>query len=409
MRQAETTNTTSARPRPLRVLHCPTNVGGHPAVLAAAERAIGLDSRAVEFHGHPLGYPIDERLWDPGDGLLTRERKRWRFIRRALRDFDAVHFNFGRTMLPERHPLTSPDLKKLPLPLRLAHQLYAAVFEQRDLRWLRRAGKRVVVTYQGDDARQGDYCRDHFAVSVAQAVPAGYYPAGSDDHKRRRIARVARHADRIFALNPDLLRVLPAGSEFLPYAHVDPRQWTAAAPVQAHGGPPVVVHAPTHRGAKGTAHVIEAVERLRREDRLDFEFILVENLPHAQARAVYQRADLLVDQLFAGWYGGLAVELMALGRPVIAYVRQEDLQFVPQSFREELPIASATPGTVYEVMKDWLTAGRSRLIQQGIRCREFVERWHDPLTIARRTAEAYGAGPAPAADRRPTPRIRQSA
>jgi hypothetical protein len=41
--------------------------------------------------------------------------------------------------------------------------------------------------------------------------------------------------------------------------------------------------------------------------------------------------------LFAGWYGGLAVELMALGKPVLAYIREEDLSFVDPQMRYELP------------------------------------------------------------------------
>jgi len=51
-------------------------------------------------------------------------------------------------------------------------------------------------------------------------VEPGYYTPASDARKRWRIAQFATYADRIYALNPDLLHVLPAQAEFLPYANV---------------------------------------------------------------------------------------------------------------------------------------------------------------------------------------------
>ena len=33
---------------------------------------------------------------------------------------------------------------------------------------------------------------------------------------------------------------------------------------------------------------------------------------------MYAQADLVVDQVLIGWYGALAVETMAMGKPVIA-------------------------------------------------------------------------------------------
>ena len=44
-------------------------------------------------------------------------------------------------------------------------------------------------------------------------------------------------------------------------------------------------------------------ERLKREG-MPIELLLVENVPFAEAQRMYRRADLLVDQLLVGWYGG---------------------------------------------------------------------------------------------------------
>jgi glycosyltransferase involved in cell wall biosynthesis len=98
-----------------------------------------------------------------------------------------------------------------------------------------------------------------------------------------------------------------------------------------------------------------------------------------------------VDQLLAGWYGGLAVELMALGKPVISYIRESDLKFIPQEMRKDLPIISAAPATIYSVLKEWLTVRRDELPKVGQSSRAYVEKWHDPVKIAARLKSEYEA------------------
>jgi len=371
------------------VLHCPANVGGNPQGLARAERELGLQSWAVTFRQRTFQYPVDEVLWPKTCGRLGREWRRWKLLRRALRDFDVVHFNFGCSIGPERLSFDHSRMRAERLPTKWLYTAYSALFDLRDLAWLKRAGIGIVMTYQGDDARQGDFCREKFEISIADEVGPDYYTAGSDRNTRRRIQRVARYADRIYALNPDLLHVLPAGSEFLPYASVDCREWTPIGASADPARPPVVLHAPTHREAKGTRYILDAVEKLRKVDRIDFEFMLVENLSHAKARRLYEQADLLVDQLLAGWYGALSVELMALGKPVVCYIRRDDLKLIPAGMRAELPIITAEPQTVYHVLKQWLGQRRTGLAEVGQRSRTFVEKWHDPLTISERLKQAY--------------------
>ena len=77
-------------------------------------------------------------------------------------------------------------------------------------------------------------------------------------------------------------------------------------------------HAPTHRLVKGTDVIIRSINLLKK--KYDFEFILIEGLKNIEAKNQYKKIDVLIDQLFHGWYGGLAVEAMALGKPVISYI-----------------------------------------------------------------------------------------
>jgi len=363
----------------LRVLHCPTTVGGNAQNLARVERSLGLDSYSVAFCQNHYNYPVDEVLWDDRARPVIQQLKCWGLVCRARRDFDVIHYNFGSSMLP-----WSWRSQKKGLSRRLAYPAYSRLCRWTECRALRR--KVIAVTYQGDDARQGDYCRRHFAISIANEVGSEYYSSKSDEIKRRKIAWFDDFADLIYALNPDLLRVLPKRAEFMPYAHIDLNEWVP--PEWSRARVPVVAHAPTQRAAKGTRYILEAMNRLKAEG-IAFELLLVENVSNREARRLYERADLVVDQLLAGWYGGFAVEAMALAKPVVCFIREGDLAYIPSGMRAELPLINATPESIYSVLKEWLTVRVHELRGRGLESRRYVERWHDPVRVVSKLVRDY--------------------
>jgi len=370
---------------PLRVLHAPEVVGGHAPTLARAERAAGLRSVSVSLYGDRYGYGCDEVIWRPGSSRMCREAARWRLFSRALREFDVIHLNFGLSILSWGTLFTGRA--RLGLVDRLAVRM-APHLDLLDLPALSRRGKLIAITFQGDDARQGDYCLEHFEISVAREAAPGYYSPWSDRRKRERIVRFDRYADLVYALNPDLLHVLPERARFLPYCNVDLDEWHPVEQSQANGRRPVVVHAPSDRRAKGTAAVLAAVERLR-EAGVDFEFRLIEGMTRPEARRLYEDADLVIDQLLVGWYGGFAVEAMALGKPVIAYIRKEDLRLVDASLAAALPIIAAEPRDLASVLAEWVGPRRAELRQVGRASRAYVETWHDARKIAATLKQDY--------------------
>jgi len=374
----------------IRVLHCPTMVAGNPQGLARAERLLGLESWSVAFEGTFIDYQADEVIIEEKGNRVVLEIMRWKILWRALTRYDIIHFNFGQSILP---PLPSKViLKKREYPkwLNYCYYFYARMFNMFDVDLLRRAGKGIVVTFMGDDARQGDYSLAKFDISIAKEVDSTYYAPETDRVKREIISKFSRNADRIYYLNPDLAHVLPLQAEFLPYGHIDLRKWRPSSATKLVSHRLTLSHAPTNRDAKGTRYVLQAVSRLR-EEGIPFDFLLVERMPHREVRDIYTRVDLFVDQLLAGWYGAVAVELMALGKPVICYIRERDLKFIPQEMRKDLPIINATPSTIYSVLKEWLTARRDELPQVGQNSRAYVEKWHDPVKIAARLKKEYEA------------------
>jgi hypothetical protein len=192
-----------------------------------------------------------------------------------------------------------------------------------------------------------------------------------------------KYADRAIFINPDLGRYLP-GATFLPYASVDV---ASIEPRPLPDGETVVVaHAPTNPLAKGTPHVVAAVEALRAEG-VRIELDLITGVTNAEAMERIAKADLLVDQLNIGWYGGVAVEAMALGRPVVCYIEESD-----NPYGSALPVIRANPATIKAVLAE-LVADRDRRASAVANGRSFALREHDPRAIVRRYYEGLLAFP----------------
>ena len=231
----------------LRVLHAPYLVGGNPPNIARAERALGIESWCVSLAEHPFGYPCDEVLWRPGEARVAREYRRWKLFRRALREFDVLHFNGGQSILSWGAVLAGRE--KLTAFERFALAVSPYV-EYLDLAAFRRAGKVVAVTYQGDEARQGDYCRGHFETSIAHHVAPGYYSSWSDARRRARIAKMARYARHLLGAE-SRPAACPAGEVFVSTVHRGERKLAyVAAAADLSRRRLRIVHAPTNRAAR---------------------------------------------------------------------------------------------------------------------------------------------------------------
>ena len=273
--------------------------------------------------------------------------------------------------------------------VQLLRKVYIKLFTLKDLFLLKLFNKKIIVSFQGDDIRQADYCKKNYKITFANDVSKNYYLKGSDDYKRWIVAQFEKHADILYSLNPDLLNLLPARAKFLPYTNINPDSWKSLDTNRnKKNNETTIVHAPTDRSVKGTKYIVDAIDKLKREG-LKFNFILVENMTREKAKKIYMKSDILVDQLLAGWYGGLAVELMALGKPVIAYIRNEDLKFVPEQMRKELPVINATPQTIYLVLKEYITTKKNKLESIGRRGRRYVKRWHNSYRIANQLIKEY--------------------
>jgi hypothetical protein len=364
----------------MKVLHLPENIGAHASSLVHAERGIGLQSELLTLYETRFSFPSDICLRLDNKPKLTRLAGHIGAFARYRRGYDVYHFNYGSSLLH----FPSYGLNLLDVPF-----------------YDRRAKK--IFTYQGCDARQKYPTMERNRLQGSESAACfkegcygGVCNSGQRDTQRRKaIEKAEKYADHMFALNPDLLYFLPAEkASFMPYAiagldKIKPRTGPFFGNDKIH-----IVHAPTQRETKGTPYILSALHALCEKFPGRIDVTLVENMPHAEALKAYRHADLVIDQLLIGWYGGLAVEVMKMGIPVATFINDDHLQFVPPEMAQQLPFLRINKFNIFKRLTEFVTE-RDMVNDLAKQARDFVDRWHDPEALARLSAAAYSGEPMP--------------
>ena len=144
-----------------------------------------------------------------------------------------------------------------------------------------------------------------------------------------------------------------------------------------------VVHAPNHRRFKGTSYLVAAVDELVSRG-LPIELILVERVPNAEALEIYRSADVVFDQCLIGFHGYFAIEAMAMGKPVLCFIRKPEYLLEPES----CPIVQVTVATIAERLTE-LAHDRQQLEALGRQGRRYVEEHYTIEAFSKRLARAY--------------------
>jgi hypothetical protein len=328
------------------IIHGPLDYANQAALSAAGLRRIGANARCL-LHSQAFGYT-------GADAILPRQNiTRLAYLVPQLLRCDVLHLYSGQSMFLGR-------------------------MAKADARFLRWRGRRVVMEFSGTDAR---------LPSVASAASPFYVPPDTYDEDRtnRALADWAEISSGHVVVadhNLDVELQRHFGTVHVIGLRVDTRSFIPVPP-SAEASRPVLVHAPSNPRIKGTVYVREAVERLRTAG-LDLEYVEVTGMSHAEAKAQYRRADLVVDQLCIGAHGVLTLEAMSLAKPVVCYVRPNLVEKYPQ----DLPVINASPETLLSVLGDWLQRPADRR-ERGIASRLYAEREHDVSVVAGRLLDVY--------------------
>jgi glycosyltransferase involved in cell wall biosynthesis len=341
-----------------------SEIAGLVANYAKGFRALGLDTYTVVGAGNPF-YPAahyDEVLLERLDRprrLPVLPRAVSRSVRsrlaaaaafsRIIRTCDLFIYNTGGSLLPG----------------------------YLDYRLIKRAGKKLVVAFLGSEIR-------HWSAYKSEMTERGYldrvrpfvehithHNYGNYVQMRERVRQAERWADLILS-QPGFAQL-----QTRPYMRViAPLDLTQLTYTPRLRDIPLVLHAPTSRGVKGTEHVLAAVDALQREG-VRFEFRLIEKMPHEAMCRLLEDSDIVVDELYSDTTGVLSAEAMATGNVVLTSYFP-DFARVPAG----CPALDVHAGTVKATLRQAIIDRelRGRLTGEG---RRYVEQHHDCANIAR--------------------------
>ena len=338
----------------LRVFHGLSEIAGQPYYSVKGLRNLGIKTTHIVWEPSPFHYDYDVSLnIDKNKKNLLLKLPIWAlklfyYECKILRENNVFHFHFGRSLL-------------LNYDLWIFHKIH----------------KKVFFEFHGSDLR--DY-------KFAKQLNKYMFDEGDDvvrQKLRKRTEKICKYADGIILHDDELIPHLPTKK---PGIYVVPLridlQRILPVYVEKDRKKIRIVHAPTKRDVKGSDYLFAAFKSL--EKKYEIELVIVENKTQEEALRLYKTADIIVDQLRIGTYGVFAVESMAMGKPVITYITEEMRQRLP----EELPICSANPDTIKNILEK-LIKDEALRYELGIKGRAYVEKYHDYRKNAKMLRDIY--------------------
>ena len=356
-----------------------------------------------------LGWRADVLNWDPdpgndhhyhgfdhrfsfGRGDLPRQVA---YYARALRRYDIFHFSNAHGMS---------------FGHRLAGLARQVAFEGAEIDLLKRAGKKIV--YSNNSCQDG-VAKSSFAAwgphsTCADCVWLNRPDVCSDERNLAWGAFRNRYAD--FQVMYDGNRAdynIAPEIHFVPEFYcLDPTLWTPDILIPTNYRIPrdpetvLIYHAVGNfatrsqagsgRNLKSTHLYLPLIDKLK-ADGLPVELIFFNDVPNRSVRYYQAQADIVVDMLTFGWFGATGREAMMLGKPYVCFIRPEWLETIRAenpAYADELPVVSATPETVEDVVRD-LVNDPARRAEIGRRSRAFAVKWHSAEAGARRFDSLY--------------------
>ncbi|WP_149084913.1 MULTISPECIES: glycosyltransferase family 4 protein [Microbacterium] len=323
---------TTVAPAERRLFIAPVNSAGQGYAWArAAERLPGVSAANFMYRGADdvFAYPADHSV--PTAYFVANRRWQAAQRRAVARGFTHAVVESGRQVLGGG---STPE---------------------EDIAWLRDRGLRVALLWHGSDIRRPD---QHARREPDSPFRDGSYP----EQPRLQAITEANHRLMrtlglpVFVSTPDLLTDVPEAT-WLPVV-VDADPWSAAAPsVPLRRDRPVVVHAPSRAGLKGTATIAPTLRRLHGEGVIEYREVT--GVSAARMPEVYGEADIVLDQFSLGIYGVAACEALASGRVVVSHVSDEVRERVRTRTGRELPVLESRAADLDRVLRGIL-ADRDR-------------------------------------------------
>ncbi|MDB5197684.1 MAG: hypothetical protein JWP88_2055 [Flaviaesturariibacter sp.] len=147
----------------------------------------------------------------------------------------------------------------------------------------------------------------------------------------------------------------------------------------------LIVHSPSAPVAKGTTHVLKAIEELQHRNITNFRFQLLKDITNDEYQKYLADADILIDQMIWGGYGIASVQALALGKVVISYLLPQRLEII---YGKECPVVDANIDNLADVLEGLIGnyERRAEISRKGI---AYYYKVHSPVSVAKRHLDVY--------------------
>ena len=317
------------------------------AVSSRAEKELGYESNTLVYQPYYLTENFDYNLEKYYKILWLRPLVPWLVFMWALIKYDVFHYFFYRGFL---FPHKGKGINRLELPI------------------LKLGGKIIVVSAYGGDVRYEKKCRSGGKYNCCIDCKQRMIACVCDEELAiSNVNYVNRYADVTLSMG-DMVEYTPGSKNDVFYWPIDLGEVKYVG-VRTTNDPPIkIVHASNHRHFKGTKYLVSAVEDLNKKG-YPVDLHLVEGVPNKVARELYRDADIVAEQFIIGWHGYFAVESMALGKPVVCFIRKPE-DYLPKNI--ECPIVNANPDNL-EKRLIWLIENPDIRVELGKKGRAYVE------------------------------------
>jgi hypothetical protein len=336
-------------------------------ILAECDRLLGLRSASLVFNTYYITRSFDinlyvfeaaVRLTQGGFGLRNFRRI---VLAWALLKFDVFNYFYDRGLMVSdgRFGIHPEEIQLL--------------FD---------SGKRLYTYAYGADVRSQQITLELGEPNVCQACPhPGRYCICKTEDLNSSLERLDGRVTARIAMG-DMVSYVP-GCRNMHYWPLDLKKFKAEPLAYRPGDTLRVAHAPNHGHFKGTGLLMDAIERLRCEGR-PIELVSVQGVPNEKVLELFKTSHLVADQFIAGFHGYTALEAMALARPVLCFLRNDDMMIDPAT----CPIINVRPEQVYDILKKCLES-EVDLESLGRQGREYIDRYYSVEAVAARLGRMY--------------------
>ncbi|NIX76821.1 glycosyltransferase [Microvirga terricola] len=335
-------------------------------LLARCDRLLGLRSDSLVFTTYYTTSSFDVNLKRLCEYIYTKHpswtiRLHKIILRIALMRYDVFHLFCDRSvLLPTRRMEVNED----------------------EMRAITVFDKSLYTYTYGADVRTRQVTLSLGRYNLCAECPEpGRFCMCDDAEGRGNIERISKYATEMLAMG-DMLAYVPSATN-LHFWPLDITKFRYTEPTWTNDRPLRVAHAPNHPHFKGTQFLLDAIERLQSEGYA-IELVRVQGVPNTEVIRLFETSDLVADQFIAGFHGYTALEAMALGKPVLCYLRSPDMALDPVN----CPIINVWPDTIYSTLKRCLE-GEVDLKELGRRSRSYIEHYYSLDAVAGRLGTMY--------------------